>query len=228
MKRRIIQIDEEKCNGCGACAAACHEGAIGMVNGKARLLRDDYCDGLGDCLPACPANAISFVNREAAAYDEAAALANKAKQPARAGCPGQRSVEFKRECAENAASAPNASQLRQWPVQIKLAPVRAPYFDGAKLLVAADCTAYAYARMHEDFMRGRATLIGCPKLDAVDYSVKLTEILKNNEIQSLTIVRMEVPCCGGLEFAVRKALQESGKRIPWQVITLSTDGKILE
>lgn len=228
MKRRIIQIDEEKCNGCGACAAACHEGAIGMVNGKARLLRDDYCDGLGDCLPACPANAISFVNREAAAYDEAAALANKAKRPARAGCPGQRSVEFKRECAENAASAPNASQLRQWPVQIKLAPVRAPYFDGAKLLVAADCTAYAYARMHEDFMRGRATLIGCPKLDAVDYSVKLTEILKNNEIQSLTIVRMEVPCCGGLEFAVRKALQESGKRIPWQVITLSTDGKILE
>ena len=228
MKRRIIQIDEEKCNGCGACAAACHEGAIGMVNGKARLLRDDYCDGLGDCLPACPANAISFVNREAAAYDEAAALANKAKQPARADCPGQRSVEFKRECAENAASAPNASQLRQWPVQIKLAPVRAPYFDGAKLLVAADCTAYAYARMHEDFMRGRATLIGCPKLDAVDYSVKLTEILKNNEIPSLTIVRMEVPCCGGLEFAVRKALQESGKRIPWQVITLSTDGKILE
>lgn len=193
MTGKIIQIDEEKCNGCGACAAACHEGAIGMVNGKAKLLRDDYCDGLGDCLPACPTGAISFVEREAA------------------------------------PSAPiqAESKLGQWPCQIKLVPVGAPYFEGASLLIAADCSAYAYARMHEDFMRGKVTLIGCPKLDSVDYSEKLTQIIQNNNIQSVTIVRMEVPCCGGLEAAAKKALQASGKFIPWQVITISIDGKIL-
>ncbi len=199
MIRKIIQIDEEKCNGCGACASACHEGAIGMVNGKAKLLRDDYCDGLGDCLPTCPTGAISFVEREAAAYDEKAVLENMRKK-----------------------------KLGQWPCQIKLVPVNAPYFDGAKLLIAADCSAYAYAGMHDDFMHGRITIIGCPKLDNVDYSEKLTQIIQNNDIQSVTIVRMEVPCCGGLELAAKKALQESGKFIPWQVVTISIDGRILE
>ena len=198
MIRKIIEINEEKCNGCGACAVACHEGAIGMVNGKAKLLRDDYCDGLGDCLPACPTGAISFVEREAAAYDEAAVLAAK------------------------------ESQLRQWPVQIKLAPVNAPWFDGAKLLIAADCTAYAYAGFHQDFIKGHITLIGCPKLDAADYSVKLTEIIRNNDIQSVTIVRMEVPCCSGIESAVKTALQNSGKFIPWNVVIIATDGSIAE
>lgn len=196
MIRKIIEINEEKCNGCGACATACHEGAIGMVNGKAKLLRDDYCDGLGDCLPACPTGAISFVEREAAAYDEAAVLAAK------------------------------GSQLRQWPVQIKLAPVNAPWFDDAKLLIAADCTAYAYAGFHQDFIKGHITLVGCPKLDAVDYSVKLTEIIRNNDIQSVTVVRMEVPCCGGIESAVKTALQNSGKFIPWNVVIITTDGSI--
>lgn len=200
MIRKIIQIDEEKCNGCGACASACHEGAIGMVNGKAKLLRDDYCDGLGDCLPACPTGAISFVEREAAAYDEAAVLAAKTQN----------------------------SQLRQWPVQIKLVPVTAPWFHQSKLLVAADCTAYAYANFHRDFIKEHITLVGCPKLDAVDYAVKLTEIIRNNDIQSVTVVRMEVPCCGGIEYAVRTALQESGKCIPWNVVTIATDGSILE
>ena len=198
MIRKIIEINEEKCNGCGACATACHEGAIGMVNGKAKLLRDDYCDGLGDCLPACPTGAISFVEREAAAYDEAAVLAAK------------------------------GSQLRQWPVQIKLAPVNAPWFDDAKLLIAADCTAYAYAGFHQDFIKGHITLVGCPKLDAVDYSVKLTEIIRNNDIQSVTVVRMEVPCCGGIESAVKTALQNSGKFIPWNVVIITTDGSIAE
>lgn len=196
MIRKIIEINEEKCNGCGACATACHEGAIGMVNGKAKLLRDDYCDGLGDCLPACPTGAISFVEREAAAYDEAAVLAAK------------------------------GSQLRQWPVQIKLAPVNAPWFDDAKLLIAADCTAYAYAGFHQDFIKGHITLVGCPKLDAVDYSVKLTEIIRNNDIQSVTVVRMEVPCCGGIESAIKTALQNSGKFIPWNVVIITTDGSI--
>ena len=205
MIRKIIEIDEEKCNGCGACAAACHEGAIGMVNGKAKLLRDDYCDGLGDCLPACPTGAITFVEREAAAYDEAAVQAKKQSQ---GGCPGQ--------------------QMRQWPCQIKLAPVNAPYFSGAKLLIAADCTAYAYANLHQDFMRGKITLVGCPKLDGVDYSEKLTEIIAKNDIQSVTIVRMEVPCCGGLELAAKKAIQQSGKFLPWQVVTISVDGSILD
>ena len=196
MIRRIIQIDEEKCNGCGACAAACHESAIGMGDGKAKLLRDDYCDGLGDCLPACPTGAITFVEREAAAYDEAAVIRN------------QRS-------------------LQQWPVQIKLVPTSAPYFDGAKLLIAADCTAYAYASFHEDFKNEKIVLVGCPKLDSVDYSEKLEEIIRSNNITEVTIVRMEVPCCGGLEMAAKRALQNSGKFIPWQVATISVDGKIL-
>lgn len=207
MIRRIIEIDEDKCNGCGACAAACHEGAIGMVDGKAKLLRDDYCDGLGDCLPTCPTGAIRFVEREAAAHDEQAVLENQKKA---------------------APAVIQPSQLAQWPCQIKLVPVNAPYFQGAKLLIAADCTAYAYANMHQEFMRGKVTIIGCPKLDDVDYSEKLTQILENNDIKSVTILRMEVPCCGGLEMAAKKALKESGKFIPWQVVTISIDGKILD
>ena len=233
MIRRIIQIDEEKCNGCGACAAACHEGAIGMVNGKAKLLRDDYCDGLGDCLPACPTNAIRFVEREARAYDEQAVQVSKQAKAAavQGGCPGQRMRTLfhrKEEAVSASKSAAVPSQLGQWPCQIKLVPVNAPYFKGAKLLVAADCTAYAYANLHQEFMRGKITLIGCPKLDDVDYSQKLTEILRNNEIRSVDVVRMEVPCCGGLELAVKKALQASGKLIPWQVTTISIDGAILD
>ncbi len=295
MIRRVIQIDEDKCNGCGACANACHEGAIGMVNGKAKLLRDDYCDGLGDCLPSCPTGAITFVEREAAAYDEAAVIANKqakldaeksgdvagsgaghrarnlgvngGKSPVHSGCPGSmaRSIFRRPAAASGGADADEAdkaaqtgayghesggaeqnisdkandhqtggfyqerpSQLSQWPVQIKLAPVNAPYFDGAKLLIAADCTAYAYASFHEKFIKGHVTLVGCPKLDSVDYSEKLTEIISRNDIQSVTIVRMEVPCCGGLEMAAKKALQDSGKFIPWQVATISIDGRILD
>ncbi len=232
MKRRIIELDQEKCNGCGACAQACHEGAIGMVNGKAQLLRDDYCDGLGDCLPACPTGAITFVEREAAAYDEQAVKENqRKKQQAQGGCPGQRMRQFSRPApAAHSPSLPGerVSQLAQWPCQIKLAPVNAPYFDGARLLIAADCAAYAYAGIHEDFMAGKVTLIGCPKLDSVDYSEKLTQIIAQNDIQSVTILRMEVPCCGGLEMAAKKALQQSGKFIPWQVVTLSVDGKILD
>ena len=233
MIRKIIHIDEEKCNGCGACAAACHEGAIGMVNGKAKLLRDDYCDGLGDCLPACPTGAITFVEREAAAYDEQAVLANKKKaapadKPVFSGCPGSRMRQMDRSAPASAPAAPQTSQLGQWPCQIKLVPVTAPYFNGAKLLIAADCTAFAYAALHRDFMAGKITLIGCPKLDDVDYSEKLTAIIRDNDIQSVTVVRMEVPCCGGLELAARKALQQSGKFIPWQVVTLSIDGNILD
>lgn len=230
MIRKIIQINEEKCNGCGACASACHEGAIGMVDGKAKLLRDDYCDGLGDCLPACPTGAISFVEREAAAYDEAAVLAAKAKKehPLPCGCPGSAAKAIKRHEEVSVAIAPQESELRQWPVQIKLAPVNAPWFDGAKLLVAADCTAYAYANFHQDFMKGHITLVGCPKLDAVDYAIKLTEIIRNNDIRSVTVVRMEVPCCGGIENAVKTALHDSGKFIPWNVVTIATDGRILE
>ncbi len=232
MIRKVIHIDEEKCNGCGLCAKACHEGAIGMVNDKAKLLRDDYCDGLGDCLPACPTGAISFVEREAAAYDEAAVRANRlAHHTAHAGgCPGSRAIAFHREEeARTPAEAPRAaSELRQWPVQIKLAPINAPYFDGAHLLVAADCAAYACGSFHADFMKNRVTLIGCPKLDSVDYTEKLREIVARNEIRSVTVVRMEVPCCGGLEMAVKRALQESGKFIPWRVVTLSTDGSVLE
>lgn len=212
MIRRIIQINEEKCNGCGACAAACHEGAIGMKDGKAKLLRDDYCDGLGDCLPECPTGAITFVEREAAPYDKEAVMVNMKKKEARQ--------------ADSIISSD--SQLGQWPCQIKLIPVNAPYFDGAKLLIAADCTAYAYANIHQEFMKGKITLIGCPKLDAVDYSEKLTQILSQNDIRNVTVLRMEVPCCGRLEMAVKEALQESGKMIPWQVTTISIDGKILD
>lgn len=237
MIRKIIKIQEEKCNGCGACAAACHEGAIGMVNGKAKLLRDDYCDGLGDCLPACPTGAITFEEREAADYDEAAVAAKKQaaalpKAPF-AGCPGSAMHTFHR-AASSSAPAPSAvaaaptSRLGQWPCQIQLVPVNAPYFQNAKLLIAADCTAFAYANLHEEFMKGKITLVGCPKLDPVDYSEKLTQILKQNDIQSVTIVRMEVPCCGGLEMAAKKALQQSGKFLPWQVVTISIDGKRLD
>jgi len=230
MKRKIIKIDEEKCNGCGACAAACHEGAIEMINGKAKLTREDYCDGLGDCLPACPTNAITFEEREAPAYDEEAVKQAKLKKTAAklpCGCPGTQSKAIKREevCE---TSVPAASMLQQWPVQIKLVPVNAPYFDGANLLVAADCTAYAYGNFHRDFIRNRITLIGCPKLDMVDYTDKLTQIIANNDIKSLTIVRMEVPCCGGIENASKLALQRSGKFIPWQVVTITTDGRIKE
>ncbi len=218
MIRKIIHIDQEKCNGCGACANACHEGAIQMVNGKAALIRDDYCDGLGDCLPACPTGAITFEEREAAAYDHEAVQKHLAAQ-------GKVSQESQ---LSHQTKAPQESQLSQWPVQIKLAPLTAPYFDQAHLLIAADCTAYAYASFHQDFIRGRVTLIGCPKLDAVDYTEKLTQILRQNSIKSLTIVRMEVPCCGGLEHAATQALKASGRFIPWQVVTIGIDGRILE
>ncbi len=218
MKRRVIEINQDKCNGCGACAAACHEGAIAMVEGKARLMRDDYCDGLGDCLPTCPTGAISFVEREAAAYDEKAVAENKQKNQQK---------NTKKMMQEISYVKP-VSQLSQWPVQIKLVPVSAPYYEGADLLIAADCTAYAYAAFHEQFIKGHITLVGCPKLDSVDYSEKLTQILRNNDIKSLTLVRMEVPCCGGLAYAANKALQQSGKDIPWQVVTISTDGRILD
>ncbi|NLD18744.1 MAG: 4Fe-4S binding protein [Clostridiales bacterium] len=215
MIRKIIQINEEKCNGCGACAQACHEGAIGMIDGKAKLLRDDYCDGLGDCLPTCPTGAITFVEREAAAYDKDAASSNTAHHednlPYHTSIPSQQ-----------------INRLSQWPVQIKLVAVNAPYFEDAKLLIAADCTAYAYANFHEDFIKNHITLVGCPKLDEGDYSDKLTEIIKNNDIKSVTIVRMEVPCCRGLENAAKTALQNSGKFIPWQVVTISTNGRIID
>jgi len=232
MIRKIIKIDEEKCNGCGACAAACHEGAIEMINGKAKLTREDYCDGLGDCLPACPTNAISFEEREASAYDEAAVLAAK-KQKEQAvlpcGCPGTQSKSIKRESCDCSAPVQNVtSKLSQWPVQIKLVPVNAPYFDGANLLIAADCTAYAYGNFHNEFIRNHVTLIGCPKLDTTDYAEKLTEIIKNNNIKSVTVTRMQVPCCGGIENAVKRALMASGKFIPWRVVTISTDGRILD
>ncbi len=253
MIRKIIHIDTDKCNGCGACANACHEGAIAMVNGKAKLMRDDYCDGFGDCLPHCPTGAITFVEREAAAYDEKAVEENKRQKAAAAqkpfgGCPGSamrslfhhakpeaphscpgsqmRQMQHKAEPAGESMPALQ-SQLSQWPVQIKLVPVNAPYFDGAKLLIAADCTAYAYANFHQKFIRGHITLVGCPKLDDVDYSEKLTQIIRENNIQSVTVVRMEVPCCGGLERAAKVALQNSGKFIPWQVVTISIDGNIL-
>ena len=239
MIRKIIRIDQERCNGCGACAKACHEGAIEIINGKAELVREHFCDGLGDCLPECPTGAISFEEREAPAYDEKAvkeaqekAFAKNQAAPKHMGCPGAKSMQIQRPTAPGAGiPAPNPGQmsaLRNWPVQIKLAPVSAPYYNGAKLLIAADCTAYAYASFHQDFIRNKLTLIGCPKLDQVDYSEKLTAIIQGNDIQSVTIVRMEVPCCGGLEMAAKKALQNSGKFIPWQVVTISIDGKIME
>ena len=232
MLRKIIRIDEEKCNGCGACAAACHEGAIQMVDGKAKLTREDYCDGLGDCLPACPTNAISFEVREAPAYDEEAvrqAKMHKHASPMPCGCPGSQSKAIQRPVAAPSAPAANvSSQLQQWPVQIKLVPVNAPYFNGANLLIAADCTAYAYGNFHNEFIRNRITLIGCPKLDEGDYAEKLTAIIANNDIRSVTIVRMEVPCCGGIENAAKRAIQASGKFLPWQVVTITTDGRIKE
>ena len=245
MIRKIIKIDESKCNGCGLCAAACHEGAIGMVDGVAKLLREDYCDGLGDCLPACPTGAITFEMREAPAYDEAAVKAAQAAKAAEAsepdidaiirqtlggGCPGSQSKSLRRDPVPAAPSAPAAcpSQLSNWPVQIKLAPVNAPYFNGANLLITADCCAYAYGNFHQEFIKNRITLIGCPKLDSVDYSEKLTQIIASNDIKSVTIVRMEVPCCGGIELAAKKALQASGKFIPWQVVTISSDGRKLD
>ena len=211
MLRKIVKIDGDKCTGCGKCAVACHEGAIEMINGVARLSREDYCDGLGDCLPACPTDAISFEEREAPAYDADAVKANMLKKQ-----------------AEKSSHSANQSKLMQWPCQIKLVPVNAPYFDGANLLVAADCTAYAYAGIHDDYMKNRITLIACPKLDMIDYSIKLGEIISNNNIQSITVLRMDVPCCGGLENAVKRALKTSGKLIPWQIITISTDGKVVD
>lgn len=236
MIRTIIRIDEEKCNGCGACVTACAEGAIQMVDGKARLIRDDYCDGLGACLPHCPTDALSFEEREADAFDEAAVekhlenLKQAEKEPdLPCGCPGSESRRLSRqEEAPVMASEPAQSRLNQWPVQMKLAPVNAPYFSGANLLVAADCAAYAHGDFHNRFMRNRITLIGCPKLDGVDYTEKLTEIIRVNDIRSLTLVRMEVPCCGGLERAAANALKNSGKFIPWQVVTLTTDGRVIE
>ena len=291
MIRQIIHIDEEKCNGCGICANACHEGAIDIVDGKAKLVRENFCDGFGDCLPGCPMGAITFEQREAPDYDEAAVKASKASKAQAAagadtqeqlqdekaaagagkapevkeahtmseqamglvpddakkaeiqakmqqmhaggGCPGSRIRQMNRsgeraQAAEAAGAAKPMPMLTNWPVQIKLAPIKAPYFEGAKLLIAADCTAYAYAAFHQDFIRGKVTLIGCPKLDAIDYSEKLTQIIAQNEIQSVTIVRMEVPCCGGLEMAAKKALQASGKFIPWQVVTISIDGHIMD
>ena len=233
MVRKIIKIDEEKCNGCGACAAACHEGAIEMVDGKARLTREDYCDGLGDCLPACPVNAISFEEREAPEYNEQAVRQAQMKKQAAAlpcGCPGTHCKTIARPSSPVAQPeiSRHQSQLRQWPVQIKLVPINAPYFDQANLLIAADCTAYAYANFHNEFIRNRITLVGCPKLDEGDYADKLTAIIANNNIKSVTIVRMEVPCCGGIENAAKRAIQASGKFLPWQVVTITIDGRIKE
>ena len=238
MIRKIIHIDEEKCNGCGLCAKACHEGAIDIIDGKAKLMRENFCDGFGDCLPNCPTGAISFEEREAPEYDhEAVKKAQEAKRMEEmkhtsheGGCPGSRMMQFAQNEAESipVSAGKPVPRLAQWPCQIKLVPTEAPFFDGAKLLIAADCTAYAYANMHEDFMRGKVTIIGCPKLDAVDYTDKLTEIIRNNDIKSVTIVRMEVPCCGGLQRAAESALRNSGKFIPWQVVTISRDGSIID
>ena len=241
MIRKIIRIDEEKCNGCGLCADACHEGAIDIIDGKAKLVRENFCDGFGDCLPNCPTGAITFEEREAPEYDEAAVkMAQEAKkmnemmhEHHEGNCPGSRMMQLHTDDEQIQKDLPTAdigravSQLNQWPCQIKLLPTQAPFFDGTKLLIAADCTAYAYANMHEDFMKGKITIIGCPKLDAVDYSEKLTAIIRDNDIKSVTIVRMEVPCCGGLQRAAETAHRASGKFIPWQVVTISRDGRIL-
>lgn len=251
MIRKIITIDEEKCNGCNLCVSACHEGAIALVNGKAKLMRENYCDGLGDCLPSCPTGAITFEEREAEAYDQAAVLENMEKQKIKqekdggkmqehihahmGGCPGSNARSMKREAMESKPvtetvekEVSTQSELQQWPIQIKLVAPNAPYFKDAKLLVAADCTAFAYRNFHQDFIKNHITLIGCPKLDEGDYADKLTEIIKNNDIKSVTVVRMEVPCCGGIENAVKTALQNSGKMIPWQVATVSIEGELLE
>ncbi len=242
MIRKIIHIDEEKCNGCGLCADACHEGAIDIIDGKAKLVRENFCDGFGDCLPNCPTGAITFEEREAPEYDEEAVKRAKESKEMdemkhmhhEGGCPGSRMMQFHKEEEQMQDTAPAAStgravsRLNQWPCQIKLLPAQAPFFDGAKLLIAADCTAYAYVNMHEDFMKGKITVIGCPKLDAVDYTEKLTAIIRDNDIRSVTIVRMEVPCCGGLQRAAENALKASGKFIPWQVVTISRDGRILD
>lgn len=227
MIRTVIHINEELCSGCGLCASACKEGAIAMVNGKARLIRDDYCDGLGNCLPACPVGAISFVQREAAAFDEEAVKEHLARKQQVSSCPGMKVRTMKRTAAnESAENADNGSHLRQWPVQIRLAPPTAAFYQGADLLIAADCTAYAYGHFHQDFIRDRIVLIGCPKLDDTDYSLKLTDILAKNEIRSVTVVRMEVPCCGGISYAAEKAVARCGKKLPMQIITIGTDGEI--
>ena len=249
MVRRVIEIDRDRCNGCGACANACQEGAIGMVDGKAALLRDDYCDGLGNCLPHCPTNAITFVEREAAAFDEKAVAAAQLAKKAEAligsapvtrrgcsgsmpmqmgGCPGSQAAELAQKGTDAPLTSAAVSRLEQWPIQIKLLPVQAPFYQGAKLLIAADCTAYAYGSFHKRFIKNHITVIGCPKLDDIDYTEKLTQIIANNNIKSVTIVRMEVPCCGGIENAAKNALKASGKFIPWQVYTISTEGEILE
>ncbi|WP_313525323.1 4Fe-4S binding protein [Anaerotignum sp.] len=233
MIRRIIEIDQDKCNGCGLCASACHEGAIAMVDGKAQLIRDDYCDGLGDCLPTCPTGAIQFVEREALPYDEEAVQKNMAAKAHACSCPGSQSrslqpKEAQLQVSEQPMAGVVASQLRQWPVQIQLAPIQAPYFDGANLLIAADCSAYAYGDFHNKFIKNKVTLIGCPKLDMADYAQKIQQIIMHNDIKSVTVVRMQVPCCGGIEMAVKTALQNSGKFLPWQVVTISTQGEIIE
>ncbi|MCL2479883.1 MAG: 4Fe-4S binding protein [Treponema sp.] len=237
MKRQIIKIDEAACNGCGLCADACHESAIAIIDGKAKLIRDDYCDGLGNCLPVCPTGAITFEERDAAAYNEAAVIANQEKKMNQeqhfSGCPGSQAKtmnrnEHQEEVRPEAQPVHAVSELRQWPVQIKLLPVNAPYFDNANLLIAADCCAFANGAFHNQFMKNKITLIGCPKLDSVDYSEKLTEIISKNNIKSVTVVRMEVPCCGGIEHAAITALKNSGKFLPWQVFTLTTEGELLE
>ena len=225
MIRRIIKINEEKCNGCGLCAKACHEGAIGMVDGKAKLLREDYCDGLGDCLPACPMNAITFEEREAPAYDEAAVLAaKKAKAPLPCGCPGSACQSIKPSAEPTGCEAPSC--LSNFPIQLRLVPVNSPWFHGTDLLIAADCTAYAYGNFHQDFIRGKVTLIACPKLDAENYAMKLAEIFRSGDIRSVTVTRMTVPCCGGLSHAVRTAIEMSGKDIPLHIVTISPNGQI--
>lgn len=228
MIRKIIKIDESKCNGCGACVSACHEGAIGLVNGKAKLMRDDFCDGLGDCLPTCPTGAITFEEREAADYNEAAVLASKARHTAHhGGCPGSK-LQRITHSSDSKTDVRAESRLSQWPVQIKLIPVNAPYFDSADLLIAADCTAFAYGNFHNDFIKDKITLIGCPKLDSTDYSEKLTAILSLNDIKSATVVRMSVPCCGGINTAAQKAIEASGKKIPFKTVVITTDGKVLD
>lgn len=240
MKRKIVKIDESKCNGCGLCISGCHEGALQLIDGKAKLVSESYCDGLGACLPECPMDAISIEEREADAFDEEAVKENmqkavQAPKPLACGCPGTHAKTIEKKVpakaaveVNNTASQPMESQLRQWPVQIQLVPANAPYFDNAHLLVAADCSAFAYANFHQDFMKNKISIIGCPKLDHVDYAEKLTQILQAHEIKSVTAVRMEVPCCGGIVSAVKQALMNSGKMIPWNVVTIGTDGSIIE